>query len=79
MVVNEETLEATIVALQNKAREDSILLAEVGETLSSLKSIKKDIEGNLRQDIGTGEKITETRRQEIYDKCKPKADMILAR
>jgi len=79
MAINEEILNATIVALEGKIKSDSILLAQTGETLASLESIRKDGEGNLPKDRGTGEKITDVRREEIYNKCKPKADMHLAR
>ena len=42
MAINEETLNASIVVLQNKAREKSTELAHLGEILASLKSIKKN-------------------------------------
>ncbi|MEE9409330.1 MAG: hypothetical protein V3V41_00195 [Candidatus Heimdallarchaeota archaeon] len=77
MAINEETLNATVVALRNKIREKSTDLASMGEVLSSLKSIKKSETGEMPTDRDTGEKMTDARRQEIYDKCNPKAEVYL--
>jgi len=77
MAINEETLNASIVVLQNKAREKSTELAHLGEILASLKSIKKTEEGEMPTDRDTGEEMTDNRREEIYNKCYPKAEAYL--
>ncbi len=76
MAINEETLNSTITELQEKITSmerdvqsgRSALFGLIG---IQLKNEEKPV------DPGTGVEITDARRQDVYDNCKPKADAII--
>ncbi len=81
MAIDEEILKATIVSLSNRASEKRKELDDINGIMNSLNNIAKrpygDINGELPIDEGTGEIVTETRRDAVWATCKPKADAYL--
>jgi len=76
MPIDEAILDQLILDLKTKLDADEKSVNDIRGILSALSHIQKH-EGKTIGDIGTAEPMGDVRRQEIYDKCKPKADLIL--
>jgi len=77
MAINEETLNSTITELQAKLTSMEVELQKGRNALYGLIGIKLKPDDKKPIDAGTGAEITDERRQDIYDNCKPKADAII--
>jgi len=76
MPIDDAILDQLILDLKTKLDADEKSVNDIRGVLSALSHIQKH-EGKTIGDRGTAEPMTDDRRQEIYDKCKPKADLIL--
>ncbi len=76
MAINDEELKTTLENLETALGNKTIELNEIRDVMKALAGIRKNPDGTLPNDIGTGEAITESRRQTVWDKCKPHADSI---
>ncbi len=77
MAIKEETLDSTITELQAKLTNMEVEVQKARSALYGLIGIKLKQDGSKPIDIGTGAELTDERRQDIYDNCKPKADNII--
>ncbi len=77
MAINEETLDSTITELQEKLNSMEKEVQKGRSALYGLIGIKLKQDGSKPTDVGTGAEMTDERRQDIYDNCKPKADNII--
>ncbi len=77
MAINEETLDSTIKELQEKLTSMEGEVQKGRSALYGLIGIKLKNDDSKPTDAGTGQGMTDERRQDIYDNCKPKADAII--
>lgn len=76
MAINEGTLDSTIEELQIKISSMEAEVQKGRNALYGLIGIQLK-NGEKPKDAGTGVTITDERRQDVYDNCKPKADAII--
>jgi len=77
MTVDDTSLENTIEGLRGKVSSMEGEVSEARRILSSLIHIKKLPNDKYQKDGGTGAELTEERRDDIYNNCKPRADSII--
>lgn len=77
MAINEETLNSTIEELQTKIAQMEREVVTGRQALIGLIGIKLKPDDSKPIDAGTGQEITDERRQIVYDNCKPRADAII--
>ncbi len=77
MAINEETLNSTITELQEKITSMERDVQSGRSALYGLIGIKLKSDDSKPIDAGTGAEITDARRQDVYDNCKPRADAII--
>ncbi len=77
MAINEETLNSTIDELQTKLSQMEGDVVKARQALIGLITIKLKPDDSKPIDAGTGQEITDQRRQVVYDNCKPRADAII--
>ena len=77
MAINEETLNSTVDELQTKLTQMEVEVVKARQALIGLISIKLKTDDSKPIDAGTGQEITDERRQDVYDNCKPRADAII--
>jgi len=76
MHIDEAVLDQTVIDLKAKIDLAQGDLNDASKTLFSLMSIQKHGDKQI-PDFVTGEVMSDIRRGEIYDTCKPKADAYL--
>lgn len=76
MPVNETTLQIKINSLVGLQKSLEIKIEKVAKTTESLKSIRRRNDTNPTDTI-TNQEMTDSRRDEIYEKCIPVADELL--
>ncbi len=76
MAIDEGTLDSTIIELQLKITSMEGEVQKGRNALYGLIGIQLR-NGEKPNDPGTGATITDERRQDVYDNCKPKADAVI--
>jgi recombination DNA repair RAD52 pathway protein len=76
MAINDEELKTTLENLETALGNKTAEIYEIRDVMKALAGIRKKSDGTLPIDNGTGEIVTEPRRQVVWDKCKPHADSI---
>jgi len=77
MPIDEAVLDQTISDLKAKLDVNEDEGNKLRGVLSAISHIQK-VNGKVIGDRGTNQPMSDERRQEIYDACKPQADAILA-
>ena len=78
MVVDEENLIVVMRSLHALVSGYAKKQVDAGELLVGLQKIKLNDDGSIKTDKDTGQAMTQARRDEIYDKCLPIINDILA-